>query len=207
MPRIHLTIKEMKVCWEFSLRSAENQQEIEFGQADTQPRSVKEIARDNFIGKLAEAAFQKFLSDNYSIKIELDFNYYPRRQWDDQDALINGWTIDVKGTRTGSRWFLIELSKLEFRRNEGRLPDFFVSAVVGWDRKADKALGYVDIIGYTHIDEIKLGASGTIFIKKGDPIPGTQTKMQADNFGRRFTDLNSDWDKFVGILRKEKEKN
>lgn len=204
MPRIHLSIKEMKVCWEFSLRSAENQQEIEFGQADTQPRPVNEIARDNFIGKLAEAAFQKFLRENYSINIELDFNYYPRRQWDDQDALINGWIIDVKGTRTGSRWFLIELNKLEFRRNEGRLPDFFVSAVVGWDRKADEALGFVDIMGYTHIDEIKPGATGTVYIKKGDPIPGTQTKMQADNFGRRFTGLNSDWDKFVGILHKRK---
>ncbi|MGE5403330.1 MAG: hypothetical protein ACM3PP_00120 [Candidatus Saccharibacteria bacterium] len=104
MPRIELTRDEMEACWDFSKQSAENQQQIEFGQADTKPRPVGEIARDNFIGKLAEAAFQKFMRDEYNIDFELDYHYYPRGQWDDQDALINGWSIDVKGTRSGSKW-------------------------------------------------------------------------------------------------------
>ena len=61
---IKLDEDTMHKCWEFSLRSAENQQKIEFGQTDTPPRDINEIARDNYIGKLAEAAFQKFLEKN-----------------------------------------------------------------------------------------------------------------------------------------------
>lgn len=54
---ILLTKDEMHKCIMFSEKCAENQQEIEFGQGDTNPRSEHEIARDNLIGKIAEVAF------------------------------------------------------------------------------------------------------------------------------------------------------
>ena len=61
------------------------------------------------------------MKENYGIDVPLDFNYYPRGQWDDQDAEINGWRIDVKGTRKGGRWMLIEWNKLNFRQRDNNL--------------------------------------------------------------------------------------
>ena len=100
---IRLTDDELKKCIEFSRTSAPNQQAIEFGQRTTQARGTGEIARDNLIGKIAEVAFSKMMKENYGIDVPLDFNYYPRGQWDNQDAVINGWRIDVKGTRRGGQ--------------------------------------------------------------------------------------------------------
>lgn len=106
--RIILSADELEQCIEFSKKSAPNQQAIEFGQHSTTARSSSEIARDNLIGKIAEVAFAKMLKENYGLTVPLDFNYYPRGQWDNQDAVINGWRIDVKGTRKGGQWLLIE---------------------------------------------------------------------------------------------------
>jgi hypothetical protein len=51
------------------------------------------------------------LKIRFGIVVPLDFEYYPRGEWDGQDTIINGWRIDVKGTRQGGKWMLIELSK------------------------------------------------------------------------------------------------
>ena len=98
---VTLDEQEFAQCVEFAEICALNQQQIEFGQSDTKPRKADEISRDNLIGKMAEVAFAKMVHDVYRIDIELDFNFYPRGKWDDQDAVINGWRIDVKATRKG----------------------------------------------------------------------------------------------------------
>ena len=66
---ITLTSEELEKCREFSMRSASSQQAIEFGQHTTKARSVKEIARDNLIGKIAEVAFSKMMKENYTTTI------------------------------------------------------------------------------------------------------------------------------------------
>ena len=123
--KIRLTEDELDRCMEFSNRSAPNQQDIEFGQRSTKARSTREIARDNLIGKIAEVAFSKMMKENYGIDVPLDFNYYPRGQWDSQDAVINGWRIDVKGTRKGGHWMLIEWNKLNFRQRDNNLSHLY----------------------------------------------------------------------------------
>ncbi|MGE5403329.1 MAG: hypothetical protein ACM3PP_00115 [Candidatus Saccharibacteria bacterium] len=92
------------------------------------------------------------------------------------------------------------LSKLNFRKNEERLPDYFIAAVVGWDRDEEKALVYVDLRGYVHIDQMTPEVPGTVFIKKGAMIPGTKQELQADNYARRLVDLNTDWDGFACLM-------
>ena len=87
---IRLTPNELAECIEFSQTSAPNQQAVEFGQRSTKARSTHEIARDNLIGKIAEVAFSKMMKEKYGIAVPLDFNYYPRGQWDSRDAVING---------------------------------------------------------------------------------------------------------------------
>jgi hypothetical protein len=79
---IHLSPEELNRCREFSYECAKHQQQIEFGQSDTVARGVREISRDNFIGKIAEVAFSKMMANSFNIIVPLDFNYYPRGKWD-----------------------------------------------------------------------------------------------------------------------------
>lgn len=200
---IELTEEEIKQCIEFSRRSAVNQQKIEFGQRDTRPRSNFEIGRDNLIGKIAEVAFAKMMRDKYGVNIDLDFNYYPRGVWDKQDAEINGWRIDVKGTRQGGKWLLVEWSKLNFRCRDGTLSHLYVMASVKWDRKNDRPLGQVELVGCASLNwfnENHDDFDGTVVLRKGENIPGTNTPVQADNYAIKFDDLVNDWDMVVDTI-------
>lgn len=201
---ITLSEEQMKICSDFSVKCSENQQQIEFGQSDTLPRNTKEISRDNLIGKIAEVAFSEMLKNRFSIDIPLDFNYYPRGKWDGQDTIINGWRIDVKGTRQGGKWMLIEWSKLSFRQNDNELPHMFVMASVKWNRDTDTPTGNVNLIGSASIKKLRLGVPKTLVLMKGDYIPKTKTQLLADNFAIHFDDLNHNWDEVISyILRNQ----
>ena len=199
---IVLTDADMDKCREFSRISAASQQAIEFGQHTTKARPEKEIARDNLIGKMAEVAFSKMMKENYGIDVPLDFNYYPRGQWDGQDAEINGWRIDVKGTRSGGRWMLIEWNKLDFRQRDNNLSHLFVMFTVDWDRSADQPTGEVSYQGAASLAKLKESVPTTVVLRKGAVIPGTQTHLQADNYGIRFGDLYKHLNHLVKFLLK-----
>lgn len=199
---IVLTDAEMDKCREFSRISAASQQAIEFGQHTTKARPEKEIARDNLIGKMAEVAFSKMMKENYGIDVPLDFNYYPRGQWDGQDAEINGWRIDVKGTRSGGRWMLIEWNKLDFRQRDNNLSHLFVMFTVDWERSTDQPTGEVSYQGAASLAKLKESVPTTVVLRKGDVIPGTQTHLQADNYGIRFGDLYKHLNHLVKFLLK-----
>jgi len=197
---IELTPKQLKQCIEFSYESAKNQQEIEFGQSDTKPRSKDEIARDNLIGKVAEVAFSNMLEERFCIKVALDFEYYPRGIWDNYDAEINGWRIDVKGTRQGGKWLLIEWSKLKFRQQEGKLAHLYVASSVFWDREKDVPTGKVDVVGCVSILRLRPHVKDTLVLRKGDYIPNTKMRLQADNYAIHFNNLEKDWTKVINYV-------
>ena len=201
---IRLTADELEKCIAFSTISAQNQQAIEFGQHTTQARGTSEIARDNLIGKIAEVAFSKMMSENYGIDVPLDFNYYPRGQWDDQDAVLNGWRIDVKGTRIGDRWMLIEWNKLNFRQRDNNLSHVYMMFSVDWNRDTDEPTGRVSYEGAASLSKLNPNCNTTKTLRKGDAIPGTRTKLQADNYGIHFPDLHKDLDYLVGYLTQKK---
>ena len=163
-------------------------------------RSENEIARDNLIGKIAEVAFSKMMKENYGIDVPLDFNY-PRGQWDNQDAEINGWRIDVKGTRSGGRWMLIEWNKLNFRQRDNNLSHLFVMFTVDWDRNSDQPTGKVSYRGAVSLAKLKDGIPTTVVLRKGSILPGTKTHLQADNFGIQFKDLYKHLNHLVEYLR------
>lgn len=198
--RITLNEQEFAKCVEFAKKCALNQQQIEFGQSDTKPRDTAEISRDNLIGKMAEVAFAKMLHEHCGIEIELDFNYYPRGKWDDQDAEINGWRIDVKATRKGGRWMLIEWSKLDFRQKQDKLSHLYVMASVDWDRGHDLPHRDVELVGCASIQKLKPNISSTKILRKGTCIPGTGTPLQADNYGIPFTALEHNWDYVIQYI-------
>ena len=180
---IQLTENELNKCLEFSEISAQNQQKIEFGQKTTSPRKVSEIARDNLIGKIAEVAFCKLLKENYGIDIELDFNYYPRGQWDSQDAEVNGWRIDIKGTRKGGHWLLIEWNKLSFRQRDNNLSHVFVMFSVDWNRNIDAPTGKASFEGIASLNKLnrrtltKAFTNKLTFIKFRSTLPLKRRSM------------------------------
>lgn len=197
---IRLTEEELARCIEFSRTSAPNQQAIEFGQHTTKARSSREIARDNLIGKIAEVAFSKMMKENYGIDVVLDFNYYPRGQWDNQDAVINGWRIDIKGTRKGGHWMLIEWNKLNFRQHHNNLSHVYLMFTVDWDRNKDLPTGRVSYEGAVSLEKLRHGCPTTCILRKGDFIPGTNTRLQADNYGIHFKDLYKHLNHLVAFL-------
>jgi len=201
---ITLSSEELEKCREFSYECAKNQQQIEFGQSDTAARGVTEIGRDNLIGKVAEVAFSKMMMEKYDIPVHLDFSYYPRGLWDAQDATINGWRIDVKGTRKGGKWLLVEWSKLNFRKKEGKLSHLYVMASVMWNRTDETPARQVDIVGCASLRKLLPNVPTTKVLRKGDFIPNTKTRLQADNYAIHFSDLFKDWNAVVGEITSNK---
>ena len=197
---IRLTEEELAKCVEFSSTSAPNQQAIEFGQHTTKARSSQEIARDNLIGKIAEIAFSKMMKENCGIDVALDFNYYPRGKWDDQDAVINGWRIDIKGTRKGGHWMLIEWNKLNFRQRHNNLSHVYLMFTVDWDRNEDLPTGKVSYEGAVSLEKLRHGCPTTRVLRKGDYIPGTNARLQADNYGIHYNDLYKHLNHLVSYL-------
>jgi len=138
---------------------------------------------------MAEIAFKKMMLENYGIDVPLDFNYYPRGKWDDQDAVINGWRIDIKGTRRGGHWLLIEWNKLCFRQKDNNLSHIYMMFTVDWDRKTDTPTGVVSYEGAVSLAKLNSMCEKTKTLLKGTVLPGTNTKLQADNYGIHFNDL------------------
>ena len=196
---ITLTPEELQRCIEFSNKSAETQQDIEFGQSTTAPRPIKEIARDNLIGKMAEVAVARMLKEDFGITIPLDFKVYKRGIWDDNDIIINGWNIDIKSTRIG-HWLLVEWSKLNFRQKQGELPHTFFMCKTAWNMKKDVPLGDVYLVGSISCGRLRKGYKNVVTLKKGDYIPKTNTRLQADNFGVEFDNLNHDWKTVINYM-------
>lgn len=196
---ITLTAEELQKSKDFSVRSAQTQQAIEFGQSDTKARDISEIARDNMIGKMAEIAFSRMLKEDFNIEIPIDFEVYERGKWDDNDMIINGWNIDIKSTRIG-HWLLIEWSKLNFRQKQGKLPHAFFMCKTQWDTEHDAPLGTVELVGSISLNRLVANQPHVHSIRKGERLPGTRAFLQADNFGVKFEYLNSNWNEVINYI-------
>lgn len=190
---VRLTPDEVELARVFSYKSAPTQQAIEFGQKTTAERGEGESIRDTWIGKIGELIAARGVKMHFGIDVDLDFSYYPRGQWDDQDILVNGWRIDVKAMRQGAKWFLMEWNKLCFRQQYNNLSHAYIAVVSGWDRVKDMPTGECWIKGVVSLDRMSRRYPTTKVLRKGEFIPGTNTRLQADNYGIRFEDL-SDFD-------------
>lgn len=174
---------EYIMCVLFSEKSARSQQQIEFGNKSTSKRSIREIREDTLCGKMGEVAVVKLLREEYDIHIPVNYEVYPCGDWDDEDIFIRGLSIDVKATQKG-RYLLLERTKVEFRKRQGKLPDIIIMC------RADIEKMQAEIIGC--ISMSKLTDPGNPKVKKllaGECIPGTQVRLQADNYCVEFEDL------------------
>lgn len=175
-------------CRMFAEESCRTQQAIEFGQRDTAPRKAQEVAQDTFLGKLGEVAVAHFLRRKYGIHAPLDWEVYPAFEADDCDIQIKAWSIDVKTTARG-KWLLFDSDKMLQRLRQGNVPD----AVIGCRCEDGKTVYIMGAIATTNL------LSGAV-LKKGDYLPGTECRLQADNYGIQMEKLNNDWDKIVKTM-------
>ena len=197
---IFLPEYDMQRCVDFSNKSAKSQQSIEFGQSDTVPRRTAEIARDNLIGKMAEVAITHMLREDFGLHFTVNFDIYPRGEWDDFDVQINGWNVDIKSTRTG-QWLLFEVDKLRMRQYQkyNNLPDAIFMCRTPWNRETDEPIGNVELIGAISLKNL-LSNPKVMRLKKGDFIPNTRAKLQAENYGIHFTNISSDWGAIIPYM-------
>ena len=199
---ITLTPDEMQKCIEFSKKSAETQQDIEFGQKDTKPRPTKEIARDNLIGKMAEVAVLRMLREKYGIHYPVNYEIYPRGEWDDCDVKIGGWSIDIKSTRIG-KWLLFETNKLKMRQSQKiNNLDALIMCKTPWNMDKDEPIGTVELIGLISMKKLLSSDPKVKHLKKGDFIPNTKSKLQAENLAVAFDDLEHNWDMMIDYMTK-----
>ncbi|SFP37079.1 hypothetical protein SAMN02910344_01211 [Ruminobacter amylophilus] len=198
---IVLSKYDMQRCVDFSKESAKSQQAIEFGQSDTVPRRIAEIARDNLIGKMAEVAITHMLREDFGLHFTVNFDIYPRGEWDDFDVQINGWNVDIKSTRIG-QWLLFEVDKLRMRQNQkyNNLPDAIFMCRTPWNRELDEPKGTVELIGAVSLKNLLSNNSKVVRLKKGDFIPNTRAKLQAENYGIHFSNISSDWGSIIPYM-------
>jgi len=191
--KIDLTAEEQKQCRDFAEESAKTQREYRSG--GSQVRKIYLIISDTRRGKVAEVASKKFLEQSpLNIEaIELDFNIYPRGIWDDQDFIFNGKKVAIKSAKWFSRWLLLESKDI----NRGDLYDYYILVTV------DKDFTEGTLMGWASKDEI-LNDPKTLKLKRGKPIPRTETPLDADNHARHSNDLHNseeDWSRLVEILK------
>jgi len=84
---------------------------------------------------------------------------------------------------------LIEWNKLNFRQRDNNLSHIYVMFSVDWDRNTDLPTGKVSYEGAASLEKLRHDCPTTRVLRKGAFIPGTQTRLQADNYGIHFNNL------------------
>ena len=159
---------------------------------------MREIARDNLIGKMAEVAVTRMLREDFKVHVPVNFDIYPAGEGDDCDIQIKKWSVDVKSTRSG-QWLLIEDDRIKMRKNQtiNNLPDAIFMCRTPWNRGNDTPLGTVELIGAISLKVLLSQDPRVLRLKKGECIPNTKAKLQADNYAVNFEYLNHDWNAII----------
>ena len=197
MESVQLTDYEYMMCVLFSEESARSQQKIEFGNHMTNERSNRRVREDTLCGKLAEVAIAKWLRQNYKLHLPVNYEVYPRGEWDDQDITVNGKTIDIKTTQYGHH-LLLEENKVLFRQKQGKSPDMYIMCKTDMEKRA---VGIIGCISFQRL--IAPGNANVKRFRKGELIPDTQTEFKADSYCVEFGGLCSVKTAFDYILGKK----
>lgn len=138
---------------------------------------------------MAEAAISQLLLEDFNMHLPVDYNVYPRGEWDNNDVTIFGWSIDIKSTRSG-HFLLFEENKLRFRRQQNSLPHAIFMCRTQWNDIIDAPISRgVEIIGGISLPALIHQKHGAVFLQKGDYIPDTHTKLQSANYVVEFSQL------------------
>jgi len=191
---IQLPPEEVQRCRMFAQESAKTQREHRSG--GTKERSYGEIFGDTFRGKIGECASKRFLEQNpLNVPgIELDFDIYPRGEWDDYDFTIYDKKFSIKSVKHFSSWLLLESKDIE----RGDVYDYYVLAAV--NGREDGA----GILGFASKEDV-LDGTNTLKLKKGNLIPGTRTVLDADNHALHRSNLKNSEEAWIQLIEKLKK--
>ena len=121
-PTIRVKAEYLPRAFKFAQKicTGDNQSGIDFGNLNY-PRTMWDRIADCFEGKVAELAFQQFAKQRWSLDLYVDFDIYEGKHshdyGDDVVLLRDGERasaaskIDIKATRPGSQWLLVEEHK------------------------------------------------------------------------------------------------
>jgi hypothetical protein len=185
--KIFLTPEEFNECESFAIKSAKTQREYRSG--GTLNRPIWLIESDTKRGKVAEVVAKNFL-EQFNIKgIKLDFEIYPRGEWDETDFVINNKKISIKSAKWFSKWLLLESKDI----NRGDIYDYYIFVTIDKDFKSGT------VKGFTRKEDLE-NQQKTTLLKKGDHIPNTSTILDADNHCIQQDNLNSNWEVLIKEL-------
>ena len=178
-------------CEDFAKLMSLNNQAHEFNEISTKPRDQDSIYKDNLIGKIAEVGVYLWLATRGIYATTPDFTVIGKNKRDDGDITNKGKHISVKSTERG-RCLLVHTGQLAWHR-----ADVYFVCNSKPDSSKIKIRGYAfddDLVSKDGQDVGKL----SIFILKGECIPNTNAKLQADNFC--IKDLQTDFDTLIRRL-------
>lgn len=69
-----------------------------------------------------------------------------------------------------------------------------------WDRDKDAPKGSVELIGLISMKKLLSSDPKVKHLKKGDFIPNTKSKLQAENLAVAFDDLEHNWDMMIDYM-------
>lgn len=187
----------------FAYESAESTRKKQSG--GKKVRSVKETKRDIRQGKVGEVIIKLFLELYGVPNITLDFENYGTGRWDEADMVIGDKSISIKSTKPYGRWLLINTKDI----NRGDVYDYFILVTIDFSKGKENCLPSGVIRGY--IDKKRLLSDDPIVkhLKQGEFIPGTRTRLDADNYGVHSNDLykTEAWTSLINLLIKESNKS
>lgn len=143
------------------------------------------------------------LRTEYGIRYPLNFDVYPRGEFDDCDLVINSWNIDIKSTRSGN-WLLFEHNKLVMRSRQtiDTMPDAIFMCRTPWVKGKDEPTGKVELIGAISLEKLLSNSKQIKRLPKGSYIPNTHAKLQANNYAVHFDDLSHNWNQIINYMKK-----
>lgn len=199
MRTVHLTEYEYTMCVLFSEESARYQQVYAHGNRQMPRRGIRKRVDDTLCGKMAEVAVAKMLREDYRLHLPVNYEVYPVGEWDDEDIVVKGTTIDVKSTKaTNAHFLLLEKSKIDFRIKEGNLPDMYLMCITDMEQRLVNVVGCIGTGRLLNMDNPKVR-----LMKAGENIPGTETRMQTDNYCVNFDALCDTKTAFDYVLSRE----
>ena len=90
------------------------------------------------------------------------------------------------------------------RQNQkyNNLPDAIFMCRTPWNRETDEPKGNVELIGAVSLRILLSNNPKVKRLKKGDFIPNTKARLQAENYGIHFSNINSDWGSIIPYMLK-----
>ena len=190
---IWFSVQEMAVLEGWANRNYHKMPQYPHYDARNVKRTKQRVYLDTLLGKMGEAAWDKFCVEEYFMESKLDLSDMQSGPIDGSDfSYEGGHELEVKASKEGSKWLLIPVKKIE-------KATLFLNTVVGW-RRDEQDLGepkdWVELLGWIDHDNLK----GCPILERGTELGQTGTILKQTNYSIESEHLFSSLDQLVTII-------